>query len=119
MADEVKARSAELIKAFQSKDLPATMAIYTDDCRVMYDGREAVCGKAAVEAYFKEIMDHEEIKNTHYTNHEVKIDGDYAFETGNFSMDSVRGTERGQFLLVWKKVNGKYFLSIDFFPVTA
>jgi len=114
MADEVKARSSESVKAFKNKDYKAVAAFYTDDCRLLNNGKEAICGKAAVEEFFKEVMATEEIENSRTSNVEVKIDGDYAFETGNFSMDTPRGPESGEFLVVWKKIQGKYYTAIDY-----
>ena len=43
--------------------------------------------------------------------------GDWAFERGSYHLSGSHGPESGAYLLIWKKVNGQWFIHNDCFNV--
>uniref|UniRef100_A0A915KZU2 DUF4440 domain-containing protein n=1 Tax=Romanomermis culicivorax TaxID=13658 RepID=A0A915KZU2_ROMCU len=59
----------------------------------------------------------EGVKSVALVTDEVNGGGEWAFERGHYSLDGSHGNETGAYLIVWKKVDHKWFIYNDCFNV--
>jgi len=116
LAQEIKTRQTEFMKAFNSGNATAAAEYYDTDCHFMPHGRDPVSGRSGVEAYFRQDMA-EGVKTVSMNTEEVNGSGDWGFERGTYRLDGTRGPETGAYLQVWKKCGGKWCIHNDCFNV--
>jgi ketosteroid isomerase-like protein len=110
--------------AFSKDDLPATMALFTEDAQVLPDDGPVVVGRAAIEQFMKDQMTPVTTFNTETDMTIVRRD--LAVEQGHYRVRDVRrgsDVEEGKYIHVWRKVNGEWKISrliynTDVAPVT-
>ena len=118
-ADAIRARSAEWLELAQTKDY-ATICenIYLPDAETMFDG-DYLVGKDAIQAnQEKEAIEKpDSVVNWTISGIEVAASGDLAFERGSWNFDpdgdGEAAEEIGQYLTVWKKVDGSWRCAFD------
>ncbi|KAK0403800.1 hypothetical protein QR680_017128 [Steinernema hermaphroditum] len=113
---EIKNRQADFMKAFNAGDPKGAAEIYDPDGYFMPNGKSPVKGRAGIEQYFKQDMS-EGVASAQIITEEVNGSGEWAFERGSYHLEGSRGTESGAYLLVWKKVDGKWLIHNDCFNV--
>jgi len=95
--------------AFNRSDVAACAALYTDDAEIISEDAPVVRGKKAIEAYFRDQVQRDISFDTDTTVNVVS--GDLAFEQGTYRVRDVRrgvDVEYGEFLNVWKRVDGQW-----------
>lgn len=117
-ADEaaINALVKEWDAAAQAKDAEKFVSFYADDAVLMLHGMVPASGKAAIADGMKALMQDPNFALTFAADHvEVARSGDFAFEGGTYTitvtdMKSKKPTtEKGHYLVVWKKAaDGKW-----------
>lgn len=103
---EIEARIAELIKAWQSGNHKAVLAIYGKDVLLIPNGEEPTDDREAFgEVLALEVKEYPDLK---YETTTVKAQGDLAYEIGFDSYtfkdeDGKDATGKGDYLVVWQK----------------
>jgi uncharacterized protein (TIGR02246 family) len=118
-AQAVKDRSAEWLALYQAKDPAAVVEnIMVDDAKSIFDGK-VVEGKDAMLANAEAGL----AKNPDFvidwttSRVEVAASGDMAYELGSWTYDpdgdGEKTGEKGEFVVVWKKVDGEWRCVVD------
>jgi ketosteroid isomerase-like protein len=92
----------------------ALAAAYTDDAQVFPPNQEIVKGRTAVEAFWREAI-RSGAKGLTLDTGEVSSSGNWAFESGRYTMSDASGKviERGKYVVVWKNDRGTWKLHRD------
>jgi uncharacterized protein (TIGR02246 family) len=114
MAFPAVASAADVRKAVDglaAKDAAAIAAVYAEDAILYPPGAGAVSGRKAIAAAFEPMLGAPLSLKTA----EVKQSGDYATETGTWTLAGPDGklADDGKFVVVWKKVGKGWFMWRD------
>lgn len=106
-----------LVAAFTRGDAAAIAALYTDHAIIMPAGGPMGHGRAAAQEFWKGMID-AGVKNMTVQTVSVEPLGRAAREIGKFSMDLPNAQKQftrveGKYLVIWRKVGGKWFLEVD------
>lgn len=92
-------------QAFTRHDLPACVALFTDDAQILPQHGPAVSGHKEIEAFLQDSMNQ---RVTYATDTQMSIvRGDLAVEQGRYVVRNVRrglDVEEGKYLHVWRRV---------------
>lgn len=113
-SDEIRARSAAWVEAFNARDRDALVALYTDDARVLAANAPMEQGAEAVGATFQAMFD-AGLTGT-LESVEVMAVGEMGHHLGTYTL-GVEGevADRGKFIELWRKVDGEWRISADMF----
>ena len=101
------------MNAVAAKDVEALAGLYTDDGRLMFAHAPVIEGKENIKAFFKQSIN-AGISGVKLTTEEVTGTNDFAIESGQYAMMVGDQTvDKGQYLVHWKKVGGKWRLHRD------
>jgi len=121
-ADEaaIRANDADFAKAAEAKDLDKAVSHYMDDAVLFAPGAPAVVGKDNVRKFLQPIINGPTMQ---FTFSDVTVDvarsGDLAVDSGAFESTGkdAKGkpfTQKGRFVLVWKKqADGSWKIAAD------
>jgi len=115
---EIQALETAWGAAQSAKDINALMAMYTDDAISMADGSPSLKGKAAIQArQEEEFAKAPDGLSSTYTVEEVYGDGDIVTEIGSGVTKDASGAvvRTGKYMVVWKKVDGKYLCAREIY----
>jgi ketosteroid isomerase-like protein len=94
---------------------------YTDDCKIAIAGRPPACGKTAIKALMKErFAAMPSMCGGRFNTHQgevYKLSDDLAVECDSkFAFHDNKGhlSEKGRYMIVWKKAGGKWRIHTDF-----
>lgn len=95
-------------------DAAAIAAQYTENAQLLWEDREIIQGRAAIEAEWRKDMDGPGRKAT-LTLLEVEQHGDWAFETSKFLVTAPSGMViyDGKYICIWKRENGQWKIHRD------
>jgi ketosteroid isomerase-like protein len=114
-AREAIARANKKFEAAHLRgDAAAIAAQYTEDGQLLWEDREIIQGREAIEAEWRKDMGGPGRKAT-VTSLEVEQHGDWAFERGKFVVTSPDGKTiyNGKYICIWKRVNGEWKIHRD------
>ncbi|HEX7860456.1 MAG TPA: DUF4440 domain-containing protein [Verrucomicrobiae bacterium] len=113
-AKAIAAANLEFEKAHLRGDAKAIAAQYTDDAQLLWEDREIIKGRGAIEAEWRKDMGGPGRKAT-ITLLEVEEHGDWAFETSRFVVTAPEGkvVYDGKYICIWKRVNGQWKIHRD------
>jgi len=98
-------------QAFTRHDLPACVALFTDDAQILPQHGPAVSGHKEIEAFLKDSMNQ---RVTYDTDTQMSIvRGDLAVEQGRYVVRNIRrglDVEEGKYLHVWRRVGNDWKL---------
>ena len=106
-----------LVTAFARGDTDAIGTLYTDHATIMPAGGTIGHGRAAAREFWKGLLD-AGVKNVTARTLSVEPLGRAAREIGTFTMDLPNQQQQftrveGKYLVIWRKVGGKWFLEVD------
>jgi ketosteroid isomerase-like protein len=111
----VEARSAGLAQAEAAKDVDAAINFWADDAIVQTAGAPATVGVDAVRKGYTEMFGALESFKSTPTAVNVAASGDVAWEHGVndlvFSTPNGNVPDRGKYLVIWKKMNGEWYVA--------
>jgi uncharacterized protein (TIGR02246 family) len=95
-------------------DAAGVAGLYTEDAQALPPGGDAVKGRAAILKMWQGVFD-AGIAGAVLTTLEVDVMGDTAAEVGTFLLTTKDGrtADRGKYIVLWKKVNGQWYLHRD------
>jgi len=104
--EELNAKGTAAIMKGDAAGMVST--IYADDAVLMMPGAPKATGKDAIVGVFSGMLKEMTIKSIAFRTDEVIVQGDYAVETGGFTMTAqpLKGPEvkdTGKYITVWKK----------------
>jgi uncharacterized protein (TIGR02246 family) len=110
----IEAANAQFAAACRRGDARALAELYTEEGQLYPPNENIVRGRAAIETFWKAALD-AGAKDIELKTVEVEDHGDLAVEAGAYTMyGKDRATlERGKYLVVWKRVGGKWKLHRD------
>ncbi|HEX2451558.1 MAG TPA: DUF4440 domain-containing protein [Gemmatimonadales bacterium] len=110
----IGAANQRFMNAFSRGDAPAIAALYASDARVLPPGGQPVSGTAAIEAFWRRVMDLG-IKTARLETEELDLHGARAIEMGRYTLEDAGGTalDRGKYLVVWRQDGGEWRLHRD------
>jgi uncharacterized protein (TIGR02246 family) len=113
------ANKRSFIDGATKRDAVAMASVYTDDAIAYPANAAPVKGKAALQAMWKSVLDMG-ITGVELNTAEVESAGDIAYETGGYVMKLKDGTvaDRGNYVVVWKRVKGEWRLHRDIWTTT-
>uniref|UniRef100_A0A914VGG5 DUF4440 domain-containing protein n=1 Tax=Plectus sambesii TaxID=2011161 RepID=A0A914VGG5_9BILA len=118
LEQEIRNRQTELTKKFNAGNIADVAEIYDPECTTITTSGKQVEGQTGVEEVYQQYMDGG-VMNMKTTTQEVNGSGDWAFERGSYEMEIDRGTVRGSYLVVWKKINGTWLIHNDCLTATS
>ena len=114
--DAILATEKTFMAAYKSGDAKTLVALYTKDAQIMPPNTKTVSGAKNIAAMFKSFWDAGDtvIK---LTTVEADGSGDYGYEVGKYALSGKTGkvNDRGKYIVVWKKVGGRWMLYRDIF----
>jgi ketosteroid isomerase-like protein len=114
--DSIVAAEKLFVAAYNRADAPALAAMYTRDGEIMPPNTKVVSGPKALERLFRSFWKAGDVAIELET---VEADGssDLAYEVGKYALFRRTGkmSDRGKYIVVWKKVNGRWKLHRDIF----
>lgn len=114
--DAIIAREKVFMATYKRGDAPGMVALYTKDGSIMPPNMKTVSGAKGLAGLFKMFWDAGDtvIK---LTTIEADGSGDYGYEVGKYALSGKTGkvTDRGKYIVVWKKVGGRWLLHRDIF----
>jgi ketosteroid isomerase-like protein len=115
--EAVRTRSERVVAAEAAQNVPEALAFWAEDAIVQPAGAPQIEGKEAVGDLYRQFFEGGQLKEfSGTTSHlEVSAAGDLAYEYGVNRM-VLAGPEgdlldMGKYLLVWKKINGEWFIA--------
>ena len=113
----IEANNARMGEAVAKGDADTIAALYDEQAIVMPDGAPEVKGREAIKQMFAGLMKGG-AKKLELTAGDVQVSGDFATETGTYSITlAPQGkpeiTGAGKYLVVWKKSHGKWHMLRD------
>lgn len=99
--------------AFNAKDPAKVAMLYAEDGIVNPPNQSAVRGRAAIQDWAKGTMD--AFTSITLTPTESAISGDVGYEAGTYSGTMASGSDNGKYVIVLKRVGGKWLIAHDIF----
>jgi ketosteroid isomerase-like protein len=102
--------------AYNRHDAPALSALYTTDAEIMPPNTKLVKGPKALRGLFKSFWDAGDVRIKLETV-EADGSGQFGYEVGKYTLSGKTGkvNDKGKYIVVWKKVTGKWMLYRDIF----
>jgi ketosteroid isomerase-like protein len=120
LKEQIQAAENALAAAMPEKNSAEIAGLYTVDARLMPHGVPTLSGRTAIQGFFDQAFSMG-IVGGKFTTLEVEGSGDEAVEIGSYELfvqtsSGIRGTaEKGRYLVMWKRVDGKWLLFRDMF----
>jgi ketosteroid isomerase-like protein len=112
--EAITAANRKFEEAHLKGDAAAIAAQYTEDGQLLWEDRDIIKGRAAIEAEWRKDMGGPGRK-AKLTNLEIEEHGDWAFETSKFLVTAPDGSTvyDGKYICIWKRVNGEWKIHRD------
>ena len=119
-SEKIETINAQWIKAFEQRDFQSMQALFTPDSLLLSPNEPAVEGSEAVAEVWKSWADFNNVAFAWSTNRiDVSSSGDMAYDYGwyTFTFDSEGGRveNKGNHIVVWKKIDGTWKVAADIF----
>jgi ketosteroid isomerase-like protein len=115
-----KSVTTALETAFTRGDVPACVALYMEDAEIIAEDAPVVRGKEAITQFFQDQVGRDIAFDTDSTMSIVQ--GDLAVDQGTYRIRNVRrgeNVEYGEYLNVWRHVNGQWQVTRSMYNVTT
>lgn len=114
--DEIAAANEAFMTAFKHGDAQGLAKLYTDDGQVFPPNSDVVTGHEKLQGFWSAVMDMG-VKEAKLKITEVDDFGDTAVEISTFEMfgDEGQMLDQGKYMVVWKQIDGRWFLHRDIF----
>src|SRR4051812_34067713 len=107
----IRERSAELVKAFNAKDVAQVLAVYTENSTFMPPNQPVLRGREAMKPFYDDLL--KSATTLKLGVDEVSGHGPLAYQSGTFEMElkAANGQsdhDRGKYLFIARKLNGAW-----------
>ncbi|MFA0961262.1 DUF4440 domain-containing protein [Roseivirga sp. BDSF3-8] len=115
--DAIIAASVAFSQHYMKGDFDKMAASYTLNGAILPPGADIIQGREAIEKRWT-LPEGVSISHHRSTPTEITVSGDFAYDIGYYEGTTVKkdGTEsswKGKYLIVWKKVDGKWLIHMD------
>lgn len=112
----ILAAEKAFVSAYNAKDANALVAMYARDAEIMAPKMKTASGPRALAALFRTFWKAGDV-NMKLATVEIEGAGDYAYEVGTYKLfrRSGRMSDHGKYVVVWKRVRGRWKLYRDIF----
>lgn len=117
---EIQKAENQLAAAIADQDSAKIVDLYTDDARLMPHGVPTLYGKKEIQTFFDRAFKLGIVEGEFLTN-EVEGFEDRAVESGTYQLFALQPSgskvivEEGRYLVIWKRVDGRWLYSYDIF----
>ena len=108
----IDAANRAWVAAYQKGDAAGLASLYTTDATLLPPGSDMVHGRAAIQAFWKQVMDSGLKINSLQAVSVEQLGGNAAREIGRGAGEA-NGPVDLKYVVVWKRVNGAWRLSTD------
>lgn len=113
LKSEIENANDVFVKAFAGKDADALAQMYTADARLMFPHMPAIEGRENVKQFFQQSLG-QGLTSLKLTTESVTGTDEFAIEEGRYEMMAGdTKVDQGNYLVHWKKVDGKWLLHRD------
>ena len=115
----IEANTKQFTEAFNKGDAAAVANLYTTDARMLPPNAEMVDGRANIQKYWQGAMS-AGVKMVSLETVHVETQGNIAVEIGRYTTTipgagSITTTDKGKYVVVWKREGGSWKLAVDIF----
>ncbi|XP_070575051.1 uncharacterized protein [Ptychodera flava] len=107
----------EFVKRYGAGDFKGLSELYTPECKLMSGGTDVMVGReAAAENLFREYYNAGAVGTSSCTDEAGQVHGDEClYQRGHFKVYNAEGSvhDEGKYVVIWKKIDGKYLIDID------
>ena len=113
---EIASANENFMTAFRQGNAAALAALYTENARILPPNSDFVTGKEAIQKFWQALIDMG-IKEVDLKITELESFRDTAIEVSKYTLKGAAGQilDRGKYIVIWKKENGKWKLHRDIF----
>ena len=119
LRSEIEKANAQFMTIFKQQDATALSELYSSDCKVLPTGCDVVEGKAGVAKVFQGVMSAGAVTVELKTDEVEPLDANIglAYERSHYTFYKSDGSvfNHGKYVVIWKKVDGKWLLYTDIF----
>ena len=110
----IEAANKQFVAALARQDAAGLAALYTTDGEAFPPNSDVVRGRAGIQKMWQGVLA-SGVASATLTTRQVESSGDFAYESGAYEMKTKDGTaaDRGKYVVVWKRVTGKWMLHRD------
>ena len=109
----IEATNARFMSAINSGDVATVAGLYTDDAVLCAPNMPMQRGKAAIQATFDGMVQAMGVPKLQLDTIQVEERGDAAWEIGAYTMTAGGQTDKGKYLVVWKREGSDWKLAVD------
>lgn len=111
----IEAASDAFAEAFNAGDVEAVAAMYTEDAVVLPPGKEAIEGRAAIQADLAADLAAMEGMVLTFETNEVQAAHGHALEVGGYTIEGADGShvDHGKFIAIWENTDDGWKMSRD------
>ena len=113
---ETQAAVADFMDTFNRGELEPILALYTENCIMIAPGRSIVRDKAALRDFWRTMLEDVGMGEVEYEIEQIDVyDADNALETTRFSATVGGVRQTGNYIVQWKREDGRLKLHRDIF----
>jgi uncharacterized protein (TIGR02246 family) len=114
---------AQVNQAFEESarkgDMKRLASLYTPDAMVLAPDAPVVKGRDAIQQFWTSAAQQMGLKDVRLTTLDLQLAGDTAYEVGEAQLTLQSGTAAVKYVVVWKKVDGRWSLHRDIWNAKA
>lgn len=109
----IEATNARFMEAINSGDIAAVAALYTQDGVLCAPNAPMVRGRAGIQSMFEGMVQAIGVPKLQLDTLQVEERGDAAWEIGAYTMTAGGQTDKGKYVVVWKREGSDWKLAVD------
>lgn len=114
MKEKVALRNQQFNQYVNEKNNAQLSELYTEDALIYPPKQPAVQGKEKISDFFGAVFN-QGINKGDFSTKEIRIEGNFAYETGNYLLFAGEGqtVAQGHYMYVWKYIDGEWYIHQD------
>lgn len=109
----IEATNARFMEAISNGDIATLAGLYTEDAVLCAPNMPMQRGRAAIQATFDGMVQAMGAPKLQLDTMQVEERGDAAWEIGSYTMTAGGQTDKGKYLVVWKRDGSDWKLAAD------
>lgn len=114
MKEKVALRNQQFNQYVNEKNNAQLSELYTEDALIYPPKQPTVQGKEKISEFFGAVFN-QGINKGDFSTTEISIEGNFAYETGNYRLFAGEGqlVAQGHYMYVWKYIDGEWYIHQD------